>query len=229
MTVIRLDYNTEHQIAPSDVIERATGHIGVDPFAPKDHRIRPIQFSLESVLHKINAFNTREEHLKYDIEKVIVAEVNWNPFVYTKEGKKEYYQRPLVWTLKDKQSLIASIYNNIDCGKLLIRNRSFEELREMHDRGDEMAFADIVDGKQRLDAIISFMKQEFPDLDGNFYGDLSAYAQHHFTDHQLLSYSEISENTPDENVVYQFLRLNFAGVPQSLEHIQFVQSIQKKM
>ena len=52
------------------------------------------------------------------------------PFVII-NGKKSYYQRPLVWELEDKQLLIESIYNSVDCGKILIRLKGWEELRDL--------------------------------------------------------------------------------------------------
>jgi hypothetical protein len=33
------------------------------------------------------------------------------------------------------------------------------------------------------------------------------------------------EDSLDKDVIYQFLKLNFAGVPQSKEHIGFVKNI----
>ena len=73
------------------------------------------------------------------------------------------------------------------------------------------------------------MLDEFPDMHGNFYSDLSFMSQHKFTSHQLLSYAEMPEDSNDEDVIRQFLKLNFAGVPQSKEHIEFVKSLQSKI
>jgi uncharacterized protein with ParB-like and HNH nuclease domain len=46
------------------------------------------------------------------MKNIYVAELNWNPFVYNKNGEKERYQRDFVWKLKDKQTLIDSIYQH---------------------------------------------------------------------------------------------------------------------
>ncbi len=69
------------------------------------------------------------------------------------------------------------------------------------------------------------MNDEFMDVNSNYYSDLSSIAQNKLTDHQLLSYAEMGENTKDKDVINQFLRLNFTGVPQSIEHINFVKSL----
>ena len=62
-------------------------------------------------------------------------------------------------------------------------------------------------------------------LQGNYFDDLSKNAKSKFSNHQLFSYSELPEGTTDEEVLRQFLRLNFAGVPQSREHINFVKDL----
>ena len=89
----------------------------------------------------------------------------------------------------------------------------------------ELAFKDIVDGKQRLNAIKEFLHDEFPDISGNYYSDLSSSAQTKFMNHQMLQYAEMENGTTDEDILFQFLKLNFAGVPQSKEHIEHVKSL----
>ncbi len=92
----------------------------------------------------------------------------------------------------------------------------------------DLSWNDIVDGKQRLNALVGFINNEFTDSYGNYYADLSNSSQHDVTNHQLFSYAEMPDNTKDEDVIKQFLKLNFTGVPQSREHIDFVKSLQNK-
>ena len=198
--------------------EKWTGEVGVDPFDKSFDRISSINFTLESILFQLN----KED--KYDIKGTPIKASNDNPFVFV-EGEKRYYQRPLCWTLKDKQLLLESIYNNVDCGKIVVRNRSWKELEELQKDGHELAWKDIVDGKQKLNAVKTFMENEYPDLNGNYYDDLSDQAQRRLTNNQLISYSELPENTKDEDVLKQFLRLNFAGVAQSEEHLEYIKSL----
>ncbi len=135
-----------------------------------------------------------------------------------------------MWSLQDKQLLIESLYQGIDCGKILIRKRAWSEITAMRAKGEtELSFNDIVDGKQRLHTIKEFILGEFPDMQGNYFGDLSYKSQHLFTNNQQFSYAEMPENTKDADVIKQFLKMNFAGVPQSKEHIEFVKSIQGKI
>jgi len=218
------------KITEKDIVSRNIGVIGENPFDESFDSIRPVAFTLESIIFGLDMLEDSSKRENYEIKGVKIREGNFNPFVYDKDGNKEYYQRPYCWSVEDKQLLVESIYQKIDCGKILVRLRGFKELGQMQGNGEtELAFRDVVDGKQRLGAVASFIKGEFADLHGNFYGDLSASSQHRFTDHQLFSYAEMPERTKDETVLRQFLKLNFTGVPQSKKHIEFVKSLKDKI
>lgn len=77
-----------------------------------------------------------------------------------KEGKlnvNRRYQRKLVWTLEEKQKLIESIMKKYPIPAILIAER------------DTSGEFEIIDGLQRLHAIISFIETSFPTLDGNHF------------------------------------------------------------
>ncbi|HEX7846454.1 MAG TPA: DUF262 domain-containing protein [Chitinophagaceae bacterium] len=208
-----------------DSLKHYTNDIGINPFPDLyNDRINNISFSLESILFGLGIIDNKTDY--HTKGGNVISYCNWNPFIISANGEKKYYQRPFVWSMEDNQNLIESIYQNIDCGKILIRNRSFEEADKM---GEEASFKDIVDGKQRLNAIRNFMLNVFPDYAGNYWADLSANAQRRLLDHQLFSYAELPENTKDESVIRQFLKLNFCGIPQSNEHIEFVKSIKASL
>jgi hypothetical protein len=76
------------------------------------------------------------------------------------------YQRKLVWTLLEKQKLIESITSQYPVPAILLAER---------DGGGY----EIIDGVQRLYAIISFIENKYPTLDGRYF-DVS-----HFTSAQL--------------------------------------------
>ena len=184
--------------------------------------LKKLAFTLNSILFEIQE-NDKED--RYKIDGVGIKNWNWNPYVY-KDGKKYYYQRDLVWELKDKQSLINSIYNNIPCGSVVVRKRSFETLKQMKNDGEtELFFFDLIDGKQRLSTIIEFMENKFPDSYGNYFKDLSQQARNMFKSNQLISYAETNEDISDEETLQHFLRINVSGVPQSEEHLNFVKSL----
>lgn len=184
--------------------------LGDNPFSERRDNIRNISFSLDSILSSL----FRND--KYNIGGVPVATSNFNPFVYNAKGEKEYYQRPLVWSLENKRLFLDSLYAGIDLGKILVRNRSWKELENMAKNGETcLAFKDVVDGQQRLSTLKSFVDGEFCDNNGFFFGDFNKEAQNKFNRNQLLSYSELPEDSKDSDVICQFLRLNFCGVPQS--------------
>jgi len=220
---------TLYTITQADIAGRDLFSIGANPFDESMNDIRPVAFSFDSIMFNLDVMGNDSTRNKYKIGEVLIKRANWNPYVYLADGTKKFYQRPLVWTLEDKQNLVESIYQNIDCGKILIRKRSFKELEAMGAKGEtELAFNDIVDGKQRLDAVRGFIAGEYADMHGNYFADLSYKSQHKLTGHQLFSYAEMPENTPDDAVLKQFLKLNFAGVPQSTEHIEYIRSLIQK-
>jgi len=68
------------------------------------------------------------------------------------------YQRKLVWTLHEKQKLIESILKKYPIPAILIAER--EETSGTYE---------IIDGLQRLHAIVSFIETSFSDLDGRLF------------------------------------------------------------
>lgn len=198
--------------------KKSVHYIGINPFSNDYDKVRSFNFQLEFIIDLLY----RDD--KYGINDTPIKASSDNPFVFI-NGDKKYYQRPLCWSLEDKQLLIDSIYNYVDCGKILIRNRGWRELEKLEKEGHELAWKDIIDGKQRLNAIKSFIDNEFADSNGNYFKDLSTVAQRKLTSNQLFSYSELPENTSDDIVLKQFLKLNFAGVPQSKEHLEYVKSL----
>lgn len=73
------------------------------------------------------------------------------------------YQRKLVWTLEEKQKLVESILKRYPIPAIL--------LSEKEDSSGEY---EIIDGLQRLNAIVSFIEGLFPDPDGRYF-DISLF------------------------------------------------------
>ncbi len=150
--------------------------------------------------------------------------VDFNPYVIDADGKKKHYQRELVWTLKQNQLLIDSIYNGIEIGKFLFRYKSWKRMEEqMASEGHGYSW-ECVDGKQRFFAILHFVQNKYPDSFGNYWNDLSENAQRKFLDYHNLSYGEMREAAQDSDVIETFLTLNFTGTPMSQQHIEYVQN-----
>ncbi len=67
------------------------------------------------------------------------------------------YQRKLVWTQEEKQRLIESILKKYPIPAILISER------------DQSGTYEIIDGLQRLHAIVSFIETSFPTLEGEYF------------------------------------------------------------
>ena len=159
-------------------------------------------------------------------EKLKMEDVNWNPYVTDKDGKRQYYQRDFCWSIEEKQQLIESIYKGIDCGKIVVREHTYNEVESKLKKGDkEIAFFDIVDGKQRLNALFGFMNDEFPDSNGKYYSDMSILARRRFENKTVFTFARMDSATTDEEVLKVFLLINFSGRPMSREHLDYVEKI----
>ena len=233
--------NTENYL--DDVVledgqyQRSLFYVGANPFPNKCWRstLHTNNFDLACMLNMLGYSIIGEKPINnarkaYTYKGVDVPEVNDNPYIYDKDGNKQYYQRDYCWTLKQEQLFIESIYQSINCGMIVVRKRSYKYIEKEIDKGNtEVAFFDIVDGKQRLHCLIRFLFDEFKDLHGNYYSDLSDKAKHLFCNSQMITYGELGENANDEDVIATFLGVNYTGVPMSQEHIDYVKEIQKKL
>lgn len=215
-----------------------TFRIGADPFPEKSWRsgIRTVNYDLSCILGKfgVHVWRKGAEVRKYEpyafYKNVQICEVNYNPYVLDSEGNKMYYQRDWCWTLEQKQLFIESIYQSINCGMIIVRERSTKWVEEQINNGSkDVAYSDIVDGKQRIGALVEFVLDGYTDLHGNYFSDLSEKAKVKFCNSMALTYAELGENATDEDTISAFLGVNFTGVPMSKEHIDYVKEIQNKL
>lgn len=181
---------------------------------PWNSSVRMINFELESILG-LNGYDRKSQ--------LGIGFINYNPFIIDSNGEEVFYQREFVWTLEDKQMLIESVYNNIDIGKIITRKRSYKWCLDRKDK--DVAYRDIVDGKQRLSTLLDFVSNKFPDKKGYYFKDFSILAKSKFMSFSSLGYGEIGENASDQDVIEVFLSVNIKGVPVSTEHIDFVKNI----
>lgn len=225
IVVTETEYGYKNSISVSaSEIQHNLFDVGINPI-PQIDGIDYYKKSLDSLVYELNLSGDRNR--EYEVKDTLVSELNWNPIVF-KNGKAVTYQRGFVWSEAQKQNLIESIYLGLDCGRILIRQRSFKELNKLAELGVKyLAFRDIVDGKQRLNALRGFVACEFPDLNGNYFNDFSDRAKHEFLDRQVFMWASLPEESTDKTVLTQFLRLNFEGVPQSIEHLNYVRDLLK--
>lgn len=210
----------EDPIQVKDVDKRLGEYsIGFNPF--KDHyRYNSFNSPLDGLIFRF--VSDRERYFKEYLPEG-VPNTNWNPYVFNPNGTKMYYQRPLVWTLEDKQELIRSLYKKLECGRVVVRLRSYRWIESQLKQGNtEVAWHDIVDGKQRLHTVHEFMSDEFPDEYGYYWSDLSRQAQAEIKNAQPFAYVELPDSTTDKQTLMAFINNNHAGVPMDKNHLNFV-------
>ena len=103
------------------------------------------------------------------------------------------YQRDFVWNMNEKTKLLDSIFHYIDIGQfaLLRLNNPTSHLYE------------IIDGKQRLNAILDFYENKFP-YNGKYFNELSLSDQNAFLNFNI-AFCIIDENTVDRNKILEYI------------------------
>lgn len=121
------------------------------------------------------------------------------------------YQRDYVWTDKEQQEFLYSIFHNLPLGHVAIIDR------DSYIEG--VPNYEVVDGKQRITTLLKFFDNEIAyRVDGVdvFYKDLDIVTQRQVK-HKTLPYQQLINVTEKDKLEYFYL-VNFSGVPQSEEH-----------
>lgn len=205
--------------------ERDLFEFGYNPFT-KRSKSRAISYQLSSIIFSLGLDGNQRSGISLNIKGDKIKELNWNPYVMDKNGNKFYYQRGFVWSLEQKQELLESIYKGIAIGRVVIKKNDTNKVFKESDSGnDEICFHDVVDGKQRLNAISEFVQNKFCDYNGKYWDDFSRASKKTFGNYMGLSYFELYEDTTDEETLNEFLMVNHGGLEQTKEHMEFVKSI----
>lgn len=162
--------------------------------------IKPTQFSADRP-YRIHFINT-------DIESLVSSAIRRGL------NDKTDYQRDYVWRIDDKRRLIKSIFDGKDIGKFV-----FVEDKTYHDPRIE-----VLDGKQRLNAILGFMNDEF-DYDGVYYHQLSEKDRRAMSGLGVQFASLDRGKFSRKELLEMFVDVNDTGVPQSPEHLKHVRNL----
>jgi Protein of unknown function DUF262 len=194
---------------PLDLLRHTTSTIGANPFAEttwRDH-VQYLNYGICSVLSRagIGLDGKPSEFSGGDFRMV------FDPTVTDNDGNPRHYQRGSVWTLAQHQALLDTIYRRGDIGRIVLRDR----------RGGS---CDVVDGRQRLETIVAFVRDELPDHYGNTFGGLSDVAQAAFMQHPLPT-SLLPMSTTDSQVLDIFLDVNSGGTVVAPEHLKAVEDL----
>ena len=229
----KYDHETPSKVLfEPEYVEKDTGFIGVNPIPETswDDCVRNTGAGLNGIIFRIKSDIKKNSGDEYLMSGIRIPELNFNPFVYGKNGERLYYQRDYVWTLEDEQNFIESMYNHLNLGAIVLRKRAWDWLekeaaaRNGEDKND-LGFFDVVDGKQRLHTLMRFISDQFPDKNGNYYSDFSQYAQRRFNECGTLSVLEMEEGGNDAETLRVFLNVNYTGRPLSKEHLDYVRGL----
>lgn len=133
------------------------------------------------------------------------------------------YQRGLVWSERERQELLDSVFMGADIGRFVFRVKDFSEVKS-DVSGDflESEFYEVVDGKQRLSTLLDFYLGRFS-YHGVFFHELSARDRRRFEDASV-SVAEV-KNMSKRDTLRLFLMLNRGGVAIPEKHIEKVQDM----
>jgi len=129
------------------------------------------------------------------------------------------YQRGNVWDQSQKDSLIDSIFKNIDIGKFTIIKREWGS--NPHKPKTPFMY-EMLDGKQRLTAIYDFYCGRFK-YKGMYFYEMNIRDREHFK-HYSISYAETQPLTDEQKYRY-FIKLNTTGTPVDQEHLRKVREL----
>jgi hypothetical protein len=164
------------------------------------------------VWHRIRRYNEEQEpsliknkDLQLYYSQRTVGDLLTKAYTFGVNFEPEY-QREYVWELDDKVKLIDSIFNNVDIGKFLFIHKDF---------GDKYLY-EILDGKQRMRAILDFYEDRFK-YKGYYFSDLSVRDQDHLEDYTI-NIAEVKDIS-EEQILRYFLMVNTTGKTISEEHL----------
>lgn len=127
------------------------------------------------------------------------------------------YQRGYVWTQRDKDLLLESIFMGADIGRFVVRHYNDKESAE----NPELTY-EIVDGKQRFLTLLSFFENRWS-YKGAFFNDLSNKDRRKFLD-AMTSFAEV-RGASKADTLRLFLLLNRGGQTVTEDVLQHAQAL----
>lgn len=140
-------------------------------------------------------------------------------------SKGKNLQRGFCWTLSQRQELIFSVLKGIQIPPIAIV--IYKD--DISGNTDEQTLK-IIDGKQRLSTLISFVRNEFPITwkgKDYYYSDMEEDAQKtigYYYPRFDIAYEYPDLMITDDDKIAWFEMINFAGTPQDAEHLKELKS-----
>jgi len=121
-------------------------------------------------------------------------------------------QRPFCWTIQQKQSLILSIIKGVYIPKICV----------LVDQNTDVYKYQIIDGKQRLSAMLEFLSGGFPLSTGHYFNDCEPDLQSlikAYSPQCEAEYFVDSKPISDDAKIQWFEQINLTGTPQDEAHL----------
>lgn len=163
-----------------------------------------------------NRFMQESQSINYQLWYLAERIIDYDVYLPT---HKRNLQRPFVWSLEQNRELIISMLTKrtiLPLSILIVYDKSISE-------EDIML---IIDGKQRLNAMLSFYKNEYTiEIEGReyFFNDLPKEYQQAIKGFYIdanIVYDKIGEPVKDQDKIDWFLSINYAGTPQDESYLQ---------
>lgn len=170
---------------------------------------------------------TKNMNISFPMSEVMNEELDFDIFL---PSKGMNLQRPHVWTIEQKRELIISMLKGLPINTLTVVRSCFTPAS-----GDKKTTIKVIDGKQRLNTIKSFLNNEFGLIkDGveYFYNDFTNDIKYYILMFDLrvnVFYEYIYEAkekkkynaiVSDDDLINLFSFVNFKGTPQDVEHYE---------
>lgn len=144
------------------------------------------------------------------------CEIDFDVYLPTKDKN---LQRDYVWTIEQKRELIWSILMNRHIPRMAMLN-------VVSGDNDTKGKYQVIDGKQRLSAMIDFYKGLYSlEIDGGefYFNQLPEDYQRVIAGYMFPYYivnEDYGNKFSDEDKISWFRYINFAGTPQDAEHLR---------
>ena len=136
-------------------------------------------------------------------------------------------QRGFVWNLQQKQEFIFSLLKDVNIPQFAVVVYS-------PSKDNDHSVYKVIDGKQRLSTVMSFLKGEFPitvDEEDYLFSELPKDIKRiieYWTPRAQVAYSYYDDKISDDDLIKWFNLLNFAGTEQEKSHKDKLNSLINK-
>ena len=161
-------------------------------------------------------FNQRGNTLDISFHNHCLSDLSSKYYKFGVEMNPDYH-RDLLWSEEDKISLIDSIFKGVEIGKFAFISLPWKENSPSYE---------ILDGKQRMNALIDFYEDKFK-YKGFYFSQLTTPDRYYFLDYNITVGKTNEQITQDQKYQY-FLRLNTTGKPQDKSHLEKVEELLTK-